>query len=179
MKRLLITFVACSWPIFSAAPAQAQHQEDHAIAHGQHAEDTAMGDHDHEGHDHGAERGADHAGHNAMADENGMQGAAFITSTPEIRAALDAGGEPAVVDVLGVVCDFCAKAMNKTFGKRDEVAAVYVDLDTKALSLVFKPGATMDDETIAALVTRAGYKTSGIRRGAAALGMDDHASDDS
>ena len=29
--------------------------------------------------------------------------------------------------------------MNKIFSKREEVAAIYVDLDTKALSLVLAP----------------------------------------
>ena len=57
-----------------------------------------------------------------------MNMGATITQTDDVAAAL-AGGAPVVVGVLGVVCDFCATAMNKTFGKRDEVAAVYVDLD--------------------------------------------------
>ena len=59
--------------------------------------------------------------------------------------------------------------MNKTVGKRDEVSAVFVDLDTKALSIVVKPGATLEDDTIVELVKKAGYKTAGIRRGDAAL----------
>lgn len=53
-------------------------------------------------------------------------------------------------------------AMNKTFGKRDEVAAVYVDLDAKTLNLVLKPGAIMTDETIRKTVKKAGYKVSEI-----------------
>ena len=61
----------------------------------------------------------------------------MLTRTDAIEAALSEGGEPIVADVLGVVCDFCALAMNKIFGKRGEVAALYVDLDTKAL----EPGA--------------------------------------
>ena len=88
-----------------------------------------------------------------------------LTRTPEIESALIAGGEPVVVEVLGVVCDFCAKAMNKTFGKRDDVSAVYVDLDTKTLNLVLTPGAQTPDAEIERLVVRAGYKTKAIHRG--------------
>ena len=48
--------------------------------------------------------------------------------------------------------------MNKIFGKREEVAAIYVDLDTKALSLVLVPGASMSDQTIADLAVQVGYR---------------------
>jgi hypothetical protein len=74
-----------------------------------------------------------------------------------------------VADVLGVVCDFCALAMNKIFSKREEVAAIYVDLDTKALSLVLVPSASLSDDTIADLAVQAGYRVADIRRGDAAL----------
>ena len=40
-----------------------------------------------------------------------------LTRTQDIESALVKGGEPIVADVLGVVCDFCALAMNKIFGK--------------------------------------------------------------
>ena len=88
-----------------------------------------------------------------------------LANTPELTAALAQGGEPIVAKVLGAVCDFCAKAMNKTFGKRDDVAAVYVDLDAKTLNLVMSPGAAMDDKTLRKLVKKAGYKVDSIARG--------------
>ena len=75
-----------------------------------------------------------------------------------------------VADVLGVVCDFCALAMNKIFSKREEVAAIYVDLDTKALNLVLVPGASLSDQTIADLAVQAGYRIADVRRGDEALG---------
>ncbi len=93
-----------------------------------------------------------------------------LTHTDDIKSALADGGEPIVADVLGVVCDFCALAMNKIFSKREEVAAIYVDLDTKALSLVLVPGASLSDHIIADLAVQAGYRIADIRRGDAALG---------
>ena len=95
---------------------------------------------------------------------------ASSTQTHEVTAALVAGGAPVVVDVLGVVCDFCATAMNKTFGKRDEVAAVYVDLDKKTLSLVIGEGAALSDKQIEKLAKKAGYRIAAIRRNSEALG---------
>ena len=84
--------------------------------------------------------------------------------------ALTNGGEPVVVDVLGVVCDFCATAMNKIFGKRDEVAALYVDLDKKTLSLVINEGASLSDKQIEKLAKKAGYRIAAIRRDSEAMG---------
>jgi hypothetical protein len=94
-----------------------------------------------------------------------------LTRTDEIDQALAAGGTPIVADVLGVVCDFCAIAMNKIFGDQPEVAAVYVDLDTKALSLVLSPSSSLSDTVIADLAVQAGYRIAAIRRNEAALGV--------
>ncbi|MEP4053267.1 MAG: heavy metal-associated domain-containing protein [Litorimonas sp.] len=117
---------------------------------------------DHAGHDHKEDP---HAGH----DMGEMDSALMLADQPELAAALAAGGEPIVAKVLGAVCDFCAKAMNKTFGKRDDVAAVYVDLDAKTLNLVLAPGATMTDKTLRKAVKKSGYKVDTIARGAVTL----------
>ena len=121
-----------------------------------------------------AQEHSDHADHHAHQsadlgpDSVAGRGPA-LTHTDEIELALAEGGEPIVADVLGVVCDFCALAMNKIFSKREEVAAIYVDLDTKALSLVLVPSASLSDDTIADLAVQAGYRVADIRRGDAAL----------
>ena len=123
-------------------------------------------------HDHGAEHDHGSHDHNAMAHEHGdmVMNTATITHTDEISAALSNGGAPVVVDVLGVVCDFCATAMNKIFGKRDEVAALYVDLDKKTLSLVINDGSDLSDKQIEKLAKQAGYRIAAIRRDSEAMG---------
>ena len=129
--------------------------------------------HDHgAGHDHGASHEHESHDHSAMAHDHGDMGvkAATITNTDEISAALANGGAPVVVDVLGVVCDFCATAMNKIFSKRDEVAAIYVDLDKKTLSLVINDGSDLSDKQIEKLAKQAGYRIAAIRRDSEAMG---------
>lgn len=131
--------------------------------------------HSHHDHDHEHKRdheGGDHEGHEGYEGQTNdvMNVAATITQTDEVAAALAAGGAPVVVDVLGVVCDFCATAMNKVFGKRDEVAAVYVDLDKKTLSLVIGDGEALSDKQIEKLAKKAGYRIAAIRRDSEALG---------
>ena len=109
--------------------------------------------------------------HEAMSHDHGDMGmkAAAITHTVEISAAIANGGAPVVVDVLGVVCDFCATAMNKIFSKRDEVAAIYVDLDKKTLSLVINDGSDLSDKQIEKLAKQAGYRIAAIRRDSEAM----------
>ena len=111
----------------------------------------------------------DHVHAETPTSESTAESNLTLASTPDLDAARAAGGEPVVASVLGAVCDFCAMAMNKTFGKRDEVAAVYVDLDAKTLNLVLKPGAELTNETIRKTVKKAGYQVSQISRGDALL----------
>ena len=130
------------------------------------ASTAAWSQHEHEHqHEHQHEHKQTHAATDATAvtGEN-ISFTDRLTATPEIEAALANGGNAVVADVLGVVCDFCAVAMNKVFGKQEEVAAVYVDLDTKALNLVFMPGATLTDEAIASLAVQAGYRIAAVHR---------------
>ena len=156
--NLLIKTTAMTTALWFCSHTTAQEHHDQA--------DHAAHDMD-EHHDHDQRAtDSDHVAH----DSNQATGGVVLTHTEDIESALAAGGEPIVADVLGVVCDFCAIAMNKIFGKREEVAAIYVDLDTKALSLVLVPGASMSDQTIADLAVQAGYRIAEIRRGDAALG---------
>ena len=152
MKFLIKTFVMTTALCF-CLPSAAQPQHDNA----NHAT--------HDMHDH-EEASSSHAANNGHGASDGP----VLTRTEDIESALADGGEPIVADVLGVVCDFCALAMNKIFSKREEVAAIYVDLDTKALNLVLVPGASMSDQTITDLAVQAGYRIAEVRRGDAALG---------
>ena len=134
----------------SAFADDAKHKTDHGDMNHDHSTENDYGvDHDHE--------------YLAMK-------AATITRTDEISAALANGGAPVVVDVLGVVCDFCATAMNKIFSKRDEVTAIYVDLDKKTLSLVINDGSNLSNMQIEKLAKQAGYRIAAIRRDSEATG---------
>ena len=162
--KSLTLVAALALPVSAFADHSSEGPDHHAMSGMQH------GDHDHEhAHQHedaGHDGHGEHEGH----DHGAMSMAATITQTDDVAAALAAGGAPVVVDVLGVVCDFCATAMNKIFGKRDEVAAVYVDLDKKTLSLVIGEGDALTDKQIEKLAKKAGYRIAAIRRGSEALG---------
>ncbi len=69
------------------------------------------------------------------------------------------------VKVNGMVCDFCARALEKVFGKRDDVSGIKVDLDNSQVTVAMKPGNAIDDATLTKLITDSGYDVRGIERG--------------
>lgn len=68
------------------------------------------------------------------------------------------------VSVNGLVCDFCARALEKVFGKEEAVKGIDVNLDTKMITVNFNEGQSLDDERITKLITDAGYNVEGIHR---------------
>ena len=74
----------------------------------------------------------------------------------------------AVVSVNGLVCDFCAQAIEKSFRRRAEVNDIRVDLTAKLVSIDFKPNLNLDDTAIRQIVTNAGYTVTNVRRTAVA-----------
>ncbi|MEM9571042.1 MAG: heavy-metal-associated domain-containing protein [Pseudomonadota bacterium] len=97
--------------------------------------------------------------------------AATAFATPIVLAQSD----PAPVDeasaqtmvtakVNGMVCDFCARAVTKVFGKEDAVENVHVDLDNGEIHVTLKTGAAISDERIASLVKKSGYDLVSIAR---------------
>lgn len=85
------------------------------------------------------------------------------TAQAEQVKIIDQKGD-AHISVNGLVCDFCARALEKTFGKRDEVKAIDVNLETKIVTVNFNDGKTLDDETITQIITDSGYNVEGIHR---------------
>lgn len=149
-------------------PAALSEDSAHSGAHSHQDVSANESDSSHDVHHHQS-----HSVHPVESESDATEpdGQPTLTRTDEIDRALAAGGAPIVADVLGVVCDFCAIAMNKIFGDQPEVAAVYVDLDTKALSLVLSPSSSLSDAAIADLAVQAGYRIAAIRRDEAALGV--------
>ena len=68
-----------------------------------------------------------------------------------------------MVDVNGLVCDFCAQALEKIFSKQEAVSEIDVNLDTKVITINYVDGGSLDDETITQLITDSGYNVVEIR----------------
>lgn len=72
--------------------------------------------------------------------------------------------ETAKISVNGLVCDFCARAIEKIFTKDEAVESVAVDLTSKIVTTTFKDGKTLSDDELKKLVTDAGYNVVSISR---------------
>ncbi len=73
-------------------------------------------------------------------------------------------GEVVKIGVNGMVCDFCARAIEKVFMKQEAVESIDVNLTDKLIKAVMKDGQTLDDETITNLVNDSGYAIADIKR---------------
>ena len=69
------------------------------------------------------------------------------------------------IKVNGLVCDFCARSLEKVFLKRGDVAGIKVDLGKGLVVVATKPGSTIDDTTLTKLITDSGYNIAAIGRG--------------
>ena len=73
-------------------------------------------------------------------------------------------GETVKAHVNGLVCDFCARAIEKVFGKQEAVESVKVNLSDKLITLGLKDGQSLDDPTITKLINDSGYALVSIER---------------
>jgi copper chaperone CopZ len=69
------------------------------------------------------------------------------------------------VKVNGLVCDFCARALEKVFGKRNDVTGIKVDLDNGLVTIATTPEGNLDDAILSQLITDSGYNVTSIDRG--------------
>ena len=69
------------------------------------------------------------------------------------------------VSVNGLVCDFCARALEKVFGEQEAVETIDVNLDNKVITIHFNEGQSLNDETITGFINDAGYDVRTIHRG--------------
>ena len=70
-----------------------------------------------------------------------------------------------IVQVYGLVCDFCARALEKVFGKEAAVDEIHVDLDVKIVTIHLNEGYQLSDEVVSKHIEDSGYNIEDIRRG--------------
>jgi copper chaperone CopZ len=80
-------------------------------------------------------------------------GVATAVSAETIRATVN-----------GMVCGFCATAIEKTFKRQPEVKTVAVDLKSRLVTVTTKEGQTLDDAKVKKLMTNTGYSVVNIDR---------------
>lgn len=92
----------------------------------------------------------------------------LTTATILMFSSTAFAAESVSIGVNGMVCDFCARAIEKVFTRNEAIETVNVNLDDKMITAVFKDGQSLDDEALTKMVVDSGYALVDISRG------DDH-----
>lgn len=94
-----------------------------------------------------------------------LSGTALANEIPEMKVGeVDPNGEVVEVKAFGLVCDFCANAIEKVFMRKDEVSGIDVSLEKHQILIALKEGQQLDDAEITKLVTDSGYNVKEINR---------------
>lgn len=87
--------------------------------------------------------------------------AGFLFTSP---ALADDKKDDVVVEIAGMVCDFCAQSLTKVFTKEDSVNGIAVSLDDQTVTVDVKEGAELSDAKIKELIEWGGYDLIKIKR---------------
>lgn len=102
---------------------------------------------------------------NSYADEQNHQDHDMNKEEIIIRSgSIDPNGMLLKVAVEGMVCDFCAQAIEKVFLKKDEVVGITVDLDNQNVLIALKEDTNISDDAVEELFINAGYNVAEINR---------------
>ena len=66
------------------------------------------------------------------------------------------------IEVLGMVCAFCAQGIEKSFGSDENVKDVFVSLENYFVAIETKDGQSIDEKLIRTIITDAGYDVQKI-----------------
>lgn len=72
--------------------------------------------------------------------------------------------EKVIVNVQGMVCDFCAQGLEKMFMKKKGVQSIRIDLEASQVILALEKKNTLDNHAIIELIRNNGINTVTINR---------------
>ena len=68
------------------------------------------------------------------------------------------------ISVNGLVCDFCARSIEKLLSKKESVKSIDVNLERMLITINLKKGKSLNNDTITKVITDSGYDVREIRR---------------
>jgi len=78
--------------------------------------------------------------------------------------SIDPNGQTIKVNVNGLVCDFCARALEKVFMNENSVSGLTVNLKGKEIRIYTKKDMNLEDNIIKERIKDSGYIVSSIER---------------
>ena len=68
------------------------------------------------------------------------------------------------VSVNGLVCDFCARSIEKLFSKKESVKSIDVNLENMIITINLKKGKKLNDDIVRQVIKDSGYDVTEINR---------------
>ncbi len=88
----------------------------------------------------------------------------FLMQFNQIKSEDDIKNQTLYVYVNGLVCDFCARSIEKMFSKKESISNVDLSLEKMLITINFKEGKSLSDEKIIQIIEDSGYEVTEIRR---------------
>ena len=68
------------------------------------------------------------------------------------------------ISVNGLVCDFCARSIEKLFNKKESVKSINVNLEKMLITITLNKGKSLNDSIIKKVISDSGYEIREISR---------------
>ena len=72
--------------------------------------------------------------------------------------------EVLTISVNGLVCDFCARSIEKLFRQKESVKSIDVNLENMIITINLKKGKKLNDDIVRQVIKDSGYDVTEINR---------------
>ena len=87
-----------------------------------------------------------------------------LTTYKKIKSQNKIENEVLSISVNGLVCDFCARSIEKLFSKKESVKSINVNLEEMLITINLKKGKILNDDIIRQVIRDSGYDIKEIKR---------------
>ncbi len=88
----------------------------------------------------------------------------MLTTFKKIKSQNKIENEVLTISVNGLVCDFCARSIEKLFSKKESVKSINVNLEEMLITINLKKGKILNDDIIRQVIRDSGYDIKEINR---------------
>ncbi len=88
----------------------------------------------------------------------------ILTTHKKIKSQNKIENEVLSISVNGLVCDFCARSIEKLFSKKESVKNINVNLEEMLITINLKKGKSLNDDMIRQVIRDSGYDIKEIKR---------------
>ncbi|MAH78861.1 MAG: hypothetical protein CMP41_02890 [Rickettsiales bacterium] len=88
----------------------------------------------------------------------------ILTTHKKIKSQNRIENEVLNISVNGLVCDFCARSIEKLFSKKESVKSINVNLEDMIITINLKKGKNLNDNIIRQVINDSGYDVTEINR---------------